>query len=70
MSAIIVCDVCGKQEPGACYPNGSGWHKPRAWFERTDADSGRTFTACSRECIDRGVEKKAPGFDHGIVLPI
>lgn len=51
MSAIIICDGCGKQAPAV--EGNYAWHKPHDWFERTDADTGKTYTACCRECVER-----------------
>ena len=42
-----ICDGCGKEAPG--YFNGSYWHKPALWFERSDEDGEQL--ACSRDCI-------------------
>ena len=49
MSAIIICDGCGK-EAKAEEHNGN-FHKPSSWFQRSDDDGIQV--ACSRECIKK-----------------
>jgi hypothetical protein len=70
MSAIIVCDGCGKQAPASA--GGYAWHKPSDWFERTDPDTGEQLTACCRPCIDEVHAKRtAEGKPStNVVLPI
>lgn len=52
MACKIICDGCGKEVDAVHYPKGaSGWHKPRAWFQRQDKDGPQD--ACSRECIEK-----------------
>jgi hypothetical protein len=63
MSAISICDGCGKQEP-MFYANGA-WHKPSDWFQRADADGAQL--ACSRPCIDKVAEKTGK---TSVVIPI
>jgi len=50
MRAESICDGCGKRAPMEAGALGT-WHKPRDWYERSDADGIQT--ACSRECIEK-----------------
>ena len=63
MSAFCVCDGCGKQAP--MFHAGQSWHKPRAWYQRSDEDGAQL--ACSRECIDIVAAKSGK---TRVVLPI
>lgn len=63
MSAIAVCDGCGKQEP--MFHSGQSWHKPPQWFQRSDKDGVQL--ACSRDCIDTVAAKSGK---TRAVLPI
>lgn len=51
MSAIWVCDGCGKHEQNPKNHDGRNWIKPHDWFQRSDKDGGPQ-DACSRECIE------------------
>lgn len=66
MACKYICDACGKEKPGAFYPNGTrGFHKPHDWYERQDKDGIQV--ACSRPCIDAIAKKSGK---TGVVLPI
>ena len=64
MSAIYICDGCGKQSE----LTRSGF-SPHDWFERTEYEgiNRTTYHACSRPCIEK-VKEKFGG--TGVVLPI
>lgn len=63
MTAIFVCDGCGKKQKGIYL--GNQWHKPHKWFQRADEDGAQI--ACSRECIE--IISKKTGKTN-LVLPI
>jgi len=50
MSATFKCDACGKEEPAFINPMGDVC-KPREWFSRHDAKTGRQ-DVCSHRFID------------------
>jgi len=41
MAAESICDNCGKRAPMVAGRAGR-WHKPRAWYERSDDDGIQT----------------------------
>jgi hypothetical protein len=50
----FTCDGCGATAVGEFWPHTNEWHKPPAWFQRSDEDGVQL--ACSRECIGRIAE--------------
>lgn len=64
MSCEFTCDGCGKKAPGE-FGADHTWHKPHAWFERSD--TGGPQTACSRNCIDLIAAKTGK---TRVILPI
>jgi len=66
MGCTFTCDGCGKQVP-AVRSRLHGWTKPGRWYQRTDAKTGQTHDACSRECIDR--LERTEGISS-LVLPV
>ena len=63
MSAVMICDGCGKQEK-AIEVNGD-YVKPRDWFQRSDKEGIQLV--CSRECIKAISDKTGK---TSVVLPI
>ena len=52
MPVEYICDGCGKREPSPRNVINFGWVKPEGWYGRTDAETGKSYVACSRKCID------------------
>lgn len=64
MSVLFVCDGCGKQEKTR--GTRAGYFAPHAWYRRTDKETGITFDACSRDCVEAINEQNG---DRTPILP-
>lgn len=52
---IFECDGCGAQGEGEWFGSPPPAHKPRHWYQRSDADGVQV--ACSRPCIEKVAEQ-------------
>lgn len=66
MACNFVCDGCEKHAV-AVSTRLNGWAKPHNWYQRTDAETGKIYDACSRLCIQRLKDEKGI---CSVVLPI